>query len=229
MKILIVAATNFELRPLLQKITYAGTEEELLQHYRYLNHEIDFLMTGIGMAQTAFHLGAQLQKKKYDLALNAGIAGAYSTKIRIGTLFNVKAEAFGLLGAEEEGKFLSIFDLGLADPDAFPYQGGWLLNETVMPSPLIETLPVAKGVTVNMIHATRKTIDRLNEIYHGDVESMEGAAFFYSCLMQGIPFIQIRAVSNYVEERDKSKWNIPLSLNTLNKFLEHLLTELQKK
>ena len=34
---------------------------------------------------------------------------------------------------------------------------------------------------------------------------MEGAALHYACIMEHIPFIQLRAVSNFVGERDKNK------------------------
>jgi futalosine hydrolase len=35
---------------------------------------------------------------------------------------------------------------------------------------------------------------------------MEGAALHYTCLMEKIPFMQLRSISNYIAERDKSKW-----------------------
>ena len=50
---------------------------------------------------------------------------------------------------------------------------------------------------------------------HGQIENMEGAAFFYVSLMKRIPFLSIRAVSNYVESRDTSKWDIKLAVNRL--------------
>ena len=44
---------------------------------------------------------------------------------------------------------------------------------------------------------------------------MEGAAFFYVCLCENIPFLQIRAISNYVEQRNEKNWNIPLAIKNL--------------
>jgi len=46
---------------------------------------------------------------------------------------------------------------------------------------------------------------------------MEGAAFFYACFMERLPCLQIRAVSNYIEDRNKDRWNIPLAIGNLNK------------
>jgi futalosine hydrolase len=65
-------------------------------------------------------------------------------------------------------------------------------------------------------------------VYQADLESMEGAAFFYACLAEGVPFIEIRSVSNYVAERDKSYWNIPLAIQKLDKTLDRLMKELSK-
>jgi len=228
MRILIVVATIAEIRPLLQKVTLTGSEGESLQHYRYLDHEIDILVTGIGMVHTAFHLGARFQKQHYDLALNAGIAGAYSDTTEIGSVYQISAEIFGLLGVEDEENYLSLFDLGLQDPDSFPYEGGWLINKKPPVSAVLKKLPVARGVTVNMIYTHRDTIATLKQIYHADLESMEGAAFFYACLSEDIPFIEIRSVSNYVAEQDKSQWNVPLAIQNLDKTLDRLLKEIAR-
>ncbi|MDB4583087.1 hypothetical protein N9164_08040, partial [Draconibacterium sp.] len=56
-------------------------------------------------------------------------------------------------------------------------------------------------------------------------ESMEGAAVFYVCNWLGVSCYQIRAISNFVEPRDSSKWNIPLALENLK---EAILVVLKK-
>ena len=225
MKILIVSATVAEIRPLLQRLTFIGSEGESLQHFEFLKHSIDLLVTGVGMTHTAYHLGRQLNRQAYDLVMNVGIAGAYSNKIRIGSVYQVSAEVFGLLGVEDEENYLSLFDLGLQDPDAFPYEGRWLLNKKPPVSSVLRELPSARGVTVNLIYTHSDTIEILKQMYKAELESMEGAAFFYACLAEGVPFIEIRSVSNYIEDRDVSKWNIPLAVHNLNRFLLGLLEE----
>jgi len=226
MRILIVSATIGEISPLIRKLAFKGSEGAFLQHFGYRDQAVDLLVTGVGMAQSAFHLGRELNRQKYDLAINAGIAGAYSTTTHIGTVHQVNAEIFGLLGVEDEENYLSLFDLGLQDPDLFPYEGGWLFNRKPPVSAIVRKLPLARGVTVNMIYTHSDTIETLNRMYKADLESMEGAAFFYACLLQGIPFIEIRSVSNYVTERDKSRWDIPLAVKNLNKTLVDLLKEI---
>jgi futalosine hydrolase len=48
---------------------------------------------------------------------------------------------------------------------------------------------------------------------------MEGIAFHYACKQAKIPFLQIRAISNYVTPRNKSEWEIPLAIQNLNQYL----------
>jgi futalosine hydrolase len=49
------------------------------------------------------------------------------------------------------------------------------------------------------------------------VESMEGAAFMYAALLAGVPFAQVRAVSNRVERRNRDAWNLPLAIENLGR------------
>jgi futalosine hydrolase len=55
---------------------------------------------------------------------------------------------------------------------------------------------------------------------------MEGAAVFYVCLNENIPVLQIRSISNYVEDRDTTKWDIPLAIKQLNKFCTDLFPDI---
>jgi futalosine hydrolase len=54
---------------------------------------------------------------------------------------------------------------------------------------------------------------------------MEGAAFFYACARVELASIQLRAISNWVEPRNRDAWNIPLAISNLNQSLAQLLSE----
>ena len=98
MKILIVAATSFEIEPLLNAQT--------------LPYPIDTLITGVGMTQTAYTLGKHLALNSYDLIINLGIAGSFDRNLKIGEVVEVTEDRFAELGAEDGESFLSIEDLG---------------------------------------------------------------------------------------------------------------------
>jgi futalosine hydrolase len=80
-------------------------------------------------------------------------------------------------------------------------------------------LPLVKSVTINEISTRPARIQQLQQKYQPVVESMEGAAFHYVALVEKIPFIQLRAVSNMVGERDKTKWKMKDAIAILNKQL----------
>jgi futalosine hydrolase len=225
MKILIVAATRFEVRPLADKFAYVQKEDDSLAHYQFRNDKVDILITGMGMTPTAFYLGKQLPGSNYDVVFNAGICGSFSDSLPVGRVVNVTEESFCELGAENNDQFISLFDLGLMDPDDPPFRAGKLLNNSTPKGSILRRLDRIRGITANTIHAHPETIRKIREQFNPDVESMEGAAFFYACLTSGVPFHQIRCISNFVEERDKSKWDIPLALANLNKTLFDILKE----
>ena len=77
------------------------------------------------------------------------------------------------------------------------------------------TLPQASGNTVPALLPQYRGVE-------ADVETMEGAAFFEVCLRYGIPFAEIRAISNRVGETDHARWNIPLALKNLQQALQPL-------
>jgi futalosine hydrolase len=119
------------------------------------------------------------------------------------------------LGAEDNDQFKDLFDIQLWQPSQPPFTGNSLIN-TFAGLPYIPALQPATSVSVNLVSGSLPTISRLEKKYAPDIESMEGAAFHYACLVENIPFIQLRSISNYVEIRDKSKWKIPLAVKTLN-------------
>ncbi len=231
MRILLVAATFFEIRPFVEKLPLLNKMSEQLSHYRHKNIDIDVLITGVGMIPTAYLLGKQLTLQQYDLAINAGIAGTFNRSLPLGSVVNVVEDCVAELGAEDGDNFLSMFDLGLIDPDVHPYQHGVLINDFRNDAALIKPgrinkLPKVKGITSNTVHGNVQSIARIQQLTMADLESMEGAAFLFVCLTEKIQCLQIRAISNLVEERDKKTWKLDLALKSLNQLLFDLLIDI---
>ncbi len=228
MKILLVSATTFEIRPLLSQLVFQGSDNDQISHYRCRNAAVDVLITGIGMVATSFYLGKQLHAASYDVAINAGICGSFRESIPIGKVVRITQDYIPELGAEEGEQFHSITSLGLLDPDTPPYRKGRLISDPKIGSPTLTTLPKATGITVNTIHGNAGSIEKIKLHCDPDTESMEGAAFFYACLLTEVPCVQVRSVSNFVEVRDKSRWNVELALKNLNKSVGNILKEIAK-
>jgi futalosine hydrolase len=209
MKILLVAATEAEIAPLMLHLEGKGSN----------TYSIDTCITGVGLMAATFALTRKLTKESYDLVLQAGIAGAFDKKLELGSVVIVDAEHLGDLGAEDDDEFLDVFTLGFEDRDKAPYINGWLENTySGIPFP-IEHMPRAYGLTVHTVSGNEKTIAKRVKMYGADVESMEGTALHYVCLHMGIPFLQVRAISNYVTKRDRSAWKIGEAIIALNKQL----------
>ncbi len=224
MKVLIVSATPFEIAPLTQHLANEGVAREHSTFWGLL--EIQTLITGVGMTATAFALAHTFARQKFNLALQVGIGGAFDKEVATGTVFNVVSEQFGDLGVEEaDGSFTDLFELGLMDPAAPPFTEGKLLN----PAGDSAFLPSAKGLTVNKVHGAANSIDHIRSKYDADVESMEGAAFFYACLLASQPFLELRSISNHVEPRNRENWDLAGAINQLNRTLLELLETLKSQ
>jgi futalosine hydrolase len=196
----------------MKTLVVAATKAELTFFYQHFNlpdgdfvesKNFDLLITGVGMVATAFALGKHLSAK-YDLVVNFGIAGSFDRDIALGTVLNITEDTFAELGAENGAEFLSISDLGFGE------------NHYTATTPKNVNLPIAKGITVNCVTGSEKSIKSLIKRLDPTTESMEGAAVFYACKQLNINGLQIRSISNYVEPRNKDNWKIGLAIKNLN-------------
>lgn len=221
MNILLVSATPFEIQPFLE---YLGKKFAPSGPFAFQkgNVEVSVLITGVGLPLMAYGMGKVLGRKEIHLAVNAGIAGAFGPKLRIGDVVQVVSERFADLGVQEaDGRFTDVHELGLVEAGQPPFKNGKLLNEA---AGQFSFLPTAHGLSVNKVHGYPPGIEAILAKYpDADLESMEGAAFFYACLMEGVPFLEIRSISNYIEARNREKWDIPLAIEKLNGVLVELV------
>lgn len=188
---------------------------------------IDFYHSDPGIFSLSYFLTRRLQEIDYDLVINAGIGGSFNEKFIHGTVVRVKSDCFADIGVEEEGVFKDLFNMGLIDPDSFPFQAGILHENPGTFSNILSELPKAVSVTVNKITSDSESLRKVKESYCADIETMEGAAFFYVCIMEKKKCIQLRSVSNFVGERDKNKWDLKGSLTALGEQIKILLNDLQ--
>ena len=207
MRQLIVAATSLEIAPFLEYL------EQLSSAKR---NEINILITGIGGVATALQLGKHLSSTDYDRVINVGIAGAYDQSLQLGQVVEIVEDQFGDLGAEDrDGTFIDAFELGIQE-NKHPFVNQKLTNL----SPLsIPEITLVKGITVNKVTGTEATKKEIAQKFAPQTESMESAAFFYSCISFNVPFAAIRSISNYVEPRNRANWKMKLAISNLNKTL----------
>jgi futalosine hydrolase len=204
----------------------AATAKEIAPFFDYnrntkRNQDIDILITGIGLTATTYHLLKQINLKRPGIIVQAGVAGCFDKKIALGTVVAVKKETIADQSVIELKELKTMFDLGLVPHDQFPFKKGWLEND----SDLLKKIKLKKvnAISVNEITTASEKVKFYNSSFKPVIESMEGAALHYTCLMEKIPFIQLRSVSNYIAERNKKKWDMKASIINLNKELIKLL------
>jgi len=216
MKILLVAATFPEILPFVQHFKLNVVQNNLFSG-KNNSFELNCLVTDPGILATSCLLSRHLNETTYDLIVNVGIGGSYNSRFPIGSILNVTTEVLGDFGIDDKGMFKTTFDAGIQSADNFPFDNGKLINPDN--AELFRAIPKAAGVTVNTVSGSSSRIELIRKKFKPDIETMEGAAFFYTCLIYDIKFAEIRAVSNVVEPRNRDNWNISLAITNLNSTL----------
>jgi futalosine hydrolase len=227
MRVLLVAATQQEVGLLISNfgltaLTASPVSDLHVPNIYSLtthNSQLTTVITGVGMVATAFSLGKHLATNEYDVAVNLGIAGSFDRGIALGEVVEIIEDSFSELGAEDGDAFLPIDQLGFGEStfkasSRLSNFGSFNLTQTT-------------AITVNTVHGNDMSIQSLTNHIQPQLESMEGAAFFYACKQAGVPCLQIRAVSNYVEKRNRDNWQIGLAIKNLNTFAVELIKQLQ--
>ncbi|HEY9178813.1 MAG TPA: futalosine hydrolase [Flavipsychrobacter sp.] len=223
MKILVIAATEAEIALSIKHIASIATEVKPLV-FEHNGHVIIFSFIGVGIVATTYNLAKMLADETYDLVIQAGIAGAFDRNIALGDMFLVRSDRLADMGAEDGNSFVDIFDLNLTNADEPPFTNKLLINPYSAAELGIQ-LKEADAITTNTVTGSHDSVKRLQKQYPTALESMEGAAFHYVCLCEGVMFAQVRTVSNYIERRNRGSWQIEPALKTLNGFLIDLLIE----
>jgi len=220
MRVIITAATVAEWMPSFLEMNNLYTSES--QRLR-----IRFHQGGVGMLATSVSLTKLIAEEKPDLVIQAGIAGSFNTSLPLGKVVIVNEESLGDMGVEEDGKWKDIFDLKLEKSSYPPFERRKLPNPWLPKYNLLK-LPEVSGITINEISTNKERIQQLIKKYNPVVETMEGAALHYVCREANIPFVQIRAISNYTGERNKENWKMKEAIAHLNQTLLKYVDKLYK-
>jgi futalosine hydrolase len=220
MRVIITAATVAEWMPSFLEMDklYTGESQRL---------KVQFHQSGVGMLASAVSLTRMILEDKPDLVIQAGIAGCFDMSAALGKVVAINEEVLADMGVEEDGKWKDIFDLKLEKSSYHPFEKRKLPNPWLGKYNLLK-LPEINGITINEVSTRKERIDQLIKKYDPFIESMEGAALHYVCREANIPFIQIRAISNYIGERNKSNWKIKEAIDNLNQTLIKYIDKLYK-
>jgi len=196
--------------------------------FRFGNFEISLLVAGVGSIATAWAMKQWISvNEKPHLAINAGIAGSFKDEFGIGDVVMPVSDCFADAGIEDGDNFHTLAEAGLSSANEFPFKEGLLEADSMYTSQMMRLLKPVRAITVNTATGSEETRNKLLKNFNPDIETMEGATFFYLCAREKISFLALRAISNEVEPRDKSKWNISLALENLSEKLNEVLIILE--
>lgn len=197
---LITAATKYEMQPFLALCKLPDMQN---------------LLTGIGPVETAVRLCTWLNEygKGIKGVINFGVGGAYvqpGGKNGPGLLdiCIAEREVIGDLGVCLQDGLERFTDEELKVPDSFAVSSDLLAKTREI---LVqEGVPCYFGtfVTVNCASGTARRGDMLARQHGGLCENMEGAAVARVCREFTVPWLEIRCISNMVEDRDTTKWQL---------------------
>ena len=218
MNCLLIAATGTEIAPFMQH--YSTADKKI-----YIDFDLQVLVTGVGIMASTYSLTNYLAQHKPQLIIMVGIAGTYNKLTELGTVVAVKKDTIADMGVAENGRWVDMFDLKMLTKNAQPYTNKWLVNDN---KTLLKRtkLPLVNAVTINQIATQKKAIALIATTYKPHIETMEGAALHYVALQHQIPFVQIRGISNYVGDRNKSHWQIKKAIENSNQVLINLFESL---
>lgn len=183
------------------------------------------VVCGVGPVAAALSTQAALLAAPYDLALSAGIGGAYpGSGLRPGDLAVSSELIQADLGADDAGTFLGLDILGLSvepDPGHAGRFAAW-----AGAADLAARAGAAYGPALTLSTVTgSEAAARILEARHPGAltEGMEGAGVAHAALRCGVPALEVRGVSNMVGPRDRSAWRIGEALAATRRGLEALL------
>src|SRR5688500_13753584 len=117
MTILICAATEVELEPARRFVVQ-----------QRIGNKVQFLVTGVGVVAATYALTKYVSSQRPTLMIQGGVAVCFDENLALGTTVVVQNDSIADLGVIQNKKFTSLFDLGLADADSFPWKNGKLYN-----------------------------------------------------------------------------------------------------
>jgi futalosine hydrolase len=176
------------------------------------------------MANTVHGLTAAIVSKMPGMILQTGCGGGFGEAgLQIGDVVVASAEIDAQLGVAPAGPEAALERLPfpvLQTPagdifNRYPVDAGEAARAVrCLEKNLAGTgVNVFKGafVTVATVTASAARARRLHRHSAALLENMEGAGSAHVAALYAIPFLEIRAVSNRVGDRDKSRWDLPLA------------------
>lgn len=190
--------------------------------YEFQGHPLLLAVTGVGLVNTALAAGKLFGRKEFGGVVDLGIAGTYDDEefplLSTCYAWQETWPEYGLLDAE-----------GNVDPKAIGLPQGEAGKQVVwnrvklnpvndadrMGVKLGEKWLRASSVTVASVTGTPERAGWLKLSCNANMENMEGFGLAYPAMQAGLPFLEVRTISNLVGSRESEDWDLKGALKAL--------------
>lgn len=198
--LLLVFASELEAKTVFPDLDFKENKE-----FYPVHPSIAVAVLGVGILPFSLSLVKLFNTRLWHSVIQLGIAGAFvPSALKIGEAVIVEKDVLGDQGYQKaRAQFFS-----WAPP-------AYLSSPIQNLPPSLQSLKRVSAITVNTCTGTQALAQERYQIFHADIESMEGAPLFAFAKDYGVEAFQIRAISNFVGPRNKKEWDIASALERL--------------
>ncbi|MFX0595092.1 futalosine hydrolase [Melissospora conviva] len=160
---------------------------------------------------------AEADGRPYRAVVSAGVAGGFTGRAAVAETVLALRSVVADLGAESPQGFLPVTELGMS---AEALGGDIAVDaDPALLAALRAALPGARlgeVLTVSTVTGTAESAQRLAERHPAALaEAMEGYGVAVAARLAGVPFAELRTVSNPIGPRDRGAWRLTEALAAL--------------
>jgi len=229
--IIVATATAKEMKAALGFAQAPAVEQGEALEFSLGDHSLLLTVTGVGLVNSALAIGRFLGRPGVTGVVNLGIAGAYDLEefpmCSVTYAWQETWPEYGVLDQD-----------GRVDPKALGFAQGHIDGEPVwnrvklVPVNDAEAMGVRLGekwgraaaLSVNSVTSMADRAGWLKTAYNSDIENMEGFSLAFAAKQKGMPFLEVRTISNLVGSRDVEDWDLKGAFGALGKCAQYLFT-----
>jgi futalosine hydrolase len=238
--IIIITAKPLEIELLEKSLEYSSRVKT--GGYEYVEGTIGSLRIvtcagGVGKVNAAAATAVLIDRYRPQLVINTGCAGAYiGSGLAIGSLVVASEEILaddGVIISEgwQDLSYMNLPTVGQGGQNCYnTLPLSRRLAEKAMQLADYYGVFLMRGrfTTVSTCSGTFERGEELARYWNAIAENMEGAAVAQICLRCGVDCLEIRGISNRVEERDPGTWDIPRAVEAAQRFILKYLEEMDR-
>jgi futalosine hydrolase len=233
--VIVTASTMMELSQLIEASAaspVSGVGHLPVYRGMVAEREVLIVVTGIGKVNAACAATLLLERFRPACLINTGCGGAFpGSGLSLGDLAIASSETFADEGVETPAGWRGLELIGIPVLEA---GGARLFNSIPMPQHLaLDALSCAREagrnaeagpfLTVSTCSGTKRQGEELLLRFPGICENMEGAALAQVALIYGVPLLEVRGISNFVEDRNLARWDLKRAVGEVQRFLSSFL------